>query len=160
MKRTISTLSTIRGTMIGTEIMSKQKLRPGGVIINVASAFAFDNYPSAPVFVSENNGIIGFSKSWGATPNYTNTKVRCVVICPAAIDGIDLRNSLGISAGEPGKDSQNTSSTRSTSTSVGRGIVYCVQHASSGTVWFVEGTGLFKAHIPDRLEYSQKIRYV
>lgn len=60
-------MSAIRGTVVGTDIMSKQKLRRGGVIINLASALAFENFPGAPIYVSSNNGVVGFTKAWGVS---------------------------------------------------------------------------------------------
>uniref|UniRef100_A0A224XGQ0 Putative 15-hydroxyprostaglandin dehydrogenase n=1 Tax=Panstrongylus lignarius TaxID=156445 RepID=A0A224XGQ0_9HEMI len=151
-------MSTIRGTMMGTELMSKQKLRRGGVIINLASALAFENFPGAPIYVSSNNGVIGFSKAWGATQNYLISSVRVVSMCPGITEGLIIENT----AAPEDKEAQASLSQlpAQKASSVGRGIVYLVQHAPSGTVWFVDGGVLYRGRIPHRLDYSEKIRYV
>ncbi|XP_073976776.1 15-hydroxyprostaglandin dehydrogenase [NAD(+)]-like isoform X2 [Rhodnius prolixus] len=151
-------MSAIRGTVVGTDIMSKQKLRRGGVIINLASALAFENFPGAPIYVSSNNGVVGFTKAWGATPNYLATNVRTVSMNPGITEGMIIENT----AAPEDKEVQATLAKLSAqkASSVGRAIVYLVQHAPSGTVWFVDSNVLYRGRIPHRLQYSEKIRYV
>ncbi|XP_071082016.1 15-hydroxyprostaglandin dehydrogenase [NAD(+)]-like [Haliotis cracherodii] len=76
----------IRGTNLALDMMRQDKGGRGGVIINTASIAGLMVVPTAPVYCATKHGVIGFSRSWAASPVCTDNGVRVNALCPSFVD--------------------------------------------------------------------------
>ncbi|XP_013409728.1 15-hydroxyprostaglandin dehydrogenase [NAD(+)]-like [Lingula anatina] len=75
--------SVICGTMLGVEHMRKNKEGgEGGVVVNMASTAGLQPYPLIPVYTATKHGIVGYTRCWGANPDFPYQQVRVNCLCP------------------------------------------------------------------------------
>ncbi|XP_044271920.1 15-hydroxyprostaglandin dehydrogenase [NAD(+)]-like isoform X1 [Tribolium madens] len=74
--------STIIGTLLGMQYMSKTSLGQGGTIINVASIMGLIPSSGYPIHTLTQFGIVGFSRAIGNLNHYDRTGVRVTALCP------------------------------------------------------------------------------
>ncbi|CAL1528934.1 unnamed protein product [Lymnaea stagnalis] len=82
----INVKGTIKGTMLGMELMRKDKGGNGGVIVNVASMAGINPNPCGPVYAATKSAIIMYSQSWSKNPELAQNGVRINVLAPAFAD--------------------------------------------------------------------------
>lgn len=68
------------------EYIPKYKSGEEGVIVNISSNAGIDPFPMIPIYSGTKFAIQGLSRSFGAQDHYERTKVRVLVLCPAATD--------------------------------------------------------------------------
>ncbi|XP_013421697.1 15-hydroxyprostaglandin dehydrogenase [NAD(+)]-like [Lingula anatina] len=76
----------VRGTWLGLDFLRKDKGGNGGVIINMASMAGLMAVPMVPTYAATKAGVIGFTRSWGASMDYDQHQVRVNCICPGFTD--------------------------------------------------------------------------
>lgn len=54
-----------RGTMLGLDLMSKERGGRGGVIVNIASILGLQEMAGCPVYVATKHAVVGLSRSYG-----------------------------------------------------------------------------------------------
>ncbi|XP_059152452.1 15-hydroxyprostaglandin dehydrogenase [NAD(+)]-like [Physella acuta] len=82
----INVKGTIKGTMLGIDLMRKDKGGNGGVIVNLSSMSALNPNPCGPVYSATKSAIICFSQAWSRNPELAQNGVRVNVLAPAFAD--------------------------------------------------------------------------
>uniref|UniRef100_A0A182PIK4 Alcohol dehydrogenase n=1 Tax=Anopheles epiroticus TaxID=199890 RepID=A0A182PIK4_9DIPT len=78
----VNLTAVINSCFIAMNLMSRAKGGKGGVIVNVASTAGIEPIPFLPIYCASKHGIIGFTRSLGIEPVYSETGVKFLIICP------------------------------------------------------------------------------
>uniref|UniRef100_A0A182KC19 Alcohol dehydrogenase n=1 Tax=Anopheles christyi TaxID=43041 RepID=A0A182KC19_9DIPT len=78
----VNLTGVINSCLIALNLMSRAKGGKGGVIVNVASTAGLEPIPFLPTYCASKHGIIGFTRSLGVEPVYSETGVKFIIICP------------------------------------------------------------------------------
>uniref|UniRef100_A0A182UF80 C2H2-type domain-containing protein n=1 Tax=Anopheles melas TaxID=34690 RepID=A0A182UF80_9DIPT len=78
----VNLTGVINSCLIALNLMSRAKGGKGGVIVNVASTAGLEPIPFLPTYCASKHGLIGFTRSLGVEPVYSETGVKFIIICP------------------------------------------------------------------------------
>lgn len=74
--------STVVGTLLGMQYMSKTSLGQGGTIVNMSSIMGLIPSSGYPIHTLTQFGIVGFSRAIGNISHFERTGVKVMSLCP------------------------------------------------------------------------------
>ncbi|XP_046752276.1 15-hydroxyprostaglandin dehydrogenase [NAD(+)]-like [Diprion similis] len=156
--------AVVRGTILGLQHLGKDRGGKGGVIVNIASVAGLDPFDWFPVYAAAKHGVVGLSRSFGATYHYEKTGVRVIAICPSFTEtrfSADGGNDFGPFVDRGLVINKLMQQPLQKPEVVGKALVEIVQRGESGSVWISENSEpVCEVFIPNRfsLMASSKMR--
>lgn len=77
----INLTAVMRGCLLASEYMSKEKGGKGGHIINIASTAGVTAIPFDPAYAASKHGVVGLSRAFALTLRSSSIRVNC--LCPS-----------------------------------------------------------------------------
>ncbi|CAG9837242.1 unnamed protein product [Diabrotica balteata] len=148
--------AVVQGTLLGIKYMGKNNGHKGGVIVNIASIYGFQEMEACPVYVATKHFVIGLDKSFGTKYHYDLTGIKFVTMCPGITDTTLVAESSGFCLpGFPNLGKMLTEGLASlpqqTPECVGQGIVTAITKGDHGSIWVSEGKEpAYELEVPDR----------
>ncbi|XP_046435296.1 15-hydroxyprostaglandin dehydrogenase [NAD(+)]-like [Neodiprion fabricii] len=146
----------VRGTILGLRHLGKDNGGKGGIIVNTASIFGLEPSAWSPVYSAVKHGVVGLSRSFGATYHYEKTGVRVMTICPSFTRTnfvVDGGSDFGpfVDRGLAMKDIMQQPLQKPEI--VGEALVEIIERGESGSVWISENSEpVCEVLIPKRFE--------
>jgi len=76
----------VNSTLIGIDLMRKDKGMGGGVIVNIASIAALSTPFSAPIYAGSKHAVLAFTRSLKNDKFFEKIGVKFIAICPGVTD--------------------------------------------------------------------------
>ncbi|XP_055324744.1 alcohol dehydrogenase 2-like [Sitodiplosis mosellana] len=144
----VNVFGMIYSTMLGMEIMSKEK-RNGStdaVIVNIASLVGLDPFHLLPIYTASKHAIVGFSRAYSHECYSGRSGVKIVVLCPGATTTSFVRQFSGNMIVPDEIDALNffRSVPMQSSERVAEHTIELIKTAENGTVWLSDNGSLTK----------------
>ncbi|XP_050509487.1 15-hydroxyprostaglandin dehydrogenase [NAD(+)]-like [Diabrotica virgifera virgifera] len=148
--------AVVQGSLLGIKYMGKNNGHKGGVIVNVASIYGFQEVEAAPVYGATKHFVVGLNKCFGAKYYYDLTGIKFLTMCPGITDTTLVNESAGFTfQGFPNLGKMLSeglaSMPQQTPEYVGQGTVTAITKGEHGSIWVSEGKEpAYELDVPDR----------